>query len=544
MVLHISLVGKSNHSPLTRLDLLEKLRRFSPRAYHATRSYLWTEDNLFTSLSPVPLAVEAPRQSCYYAFKADLCCGGNNDDVRVIAMLLLDLTAAVDGIVAAVTEEEEEDASDVLLVELADVVEESDEIRRAYLRRWGAEEHNYHRKLVHRVVLSSGNLFVLPLSLPYTNFIKNESRKGNDIMELPLVFLNMKKETQECCLERELTEALYDWSNGVERVMREESWHLTIVAVPATVAELIDLYPHLLQKALLHHSVREPLHWLQSGKLASMSSVFTEDIVRIIIQEYRILLKNNLYVRVPLKMPRHTFAHFYSTSLPPSLRSEPLVINHSSTRDEKNLNIVTDEKEVLLGLQLTIAIHRLRYGVPGSHGEVIERFLKDFQRRKDETSAISKDVFSQRSLNRLRRRMMPVASIQGHSTDWMHVYAQEAAMTYDVTDNELAHFDETMLNSTGSDSSSQEEHNSDEYESDGTGSTLDDDDDASYGVDRAIAEMEPLLEAKMREAVLGSSSGGINENENEETAALAAVADNVLFRETVQILARDDLRRR
>ncbi|ORC90860.1 uncharacterized protein TM35_000072840 [Trypanosoma theileri] len=550
MVLHISLVGKSNHSPPTRLDLLEKLRRFSPRAYHATRSYLWTEDNLFTNLSPVKIITAvAPKGDCdccyYYAFKADLSCGGNNEDVRVVAMLLLDLTAAVEEIAAIITEQEdvgEEDVSDVLLVELADVVEQSEERRRAYLRRWAAEEHNYHRKMVNRVVLSSGDLFILPLSLPYTTFIQNESEKENDKIKVSLAFLSLDKETKEHCRERELTEALHDWANGVERVMREESWHLAIVSIPASVAELINVYPHLVQKALLHHSVREPLHWLQSGTLASISSSHAEDIVRVVIQEYRILVQNNRYVRVPLRMPRYTFAHFYCTSIPPSLRSEPLVVNYSSNTQKNNLNIVTDEKEVLLGLQLTIALHRLRCEVPGSHKEVIEQFLKDLQRRNDETSMISNvvndpnDVLSQRRLNRLRRRMMPVASMQGHSTDWMRTYAQEAARMYDVTDKEFARFDENMLNSSESDSSSQEENNTDKYESDDD--TISTTEDEIHAVEREIEEMEPLLEAKMREAVLGRD-GVCSGNEN-ETAALAAVAENVLFRETVQMLAHDD----
>ncbi|EKF37830.1 hypothetical protein MOQ_001968 [Trypanosoma cruzi marinkellei] len=531
MVLHVVLLGKSTSTPLTRLDLLEALRRKSPRGYHATRSYLWTEDNLFTSLSPVPLFDVNSVGCCYYAFRAELSCGGNNEDFRVAVMLLLDLTAAVDNLVAIATEKEdveshEEEESNFLLVELADVLEQSKAIRSDYLKRWGAEEHNYHRTMARRVLLAAGCVYSLSLSL------QSSPCTPSSYLEPQLHFLAMEAEMQNRCREDALTEALHQWANEVERVMREESCHLAVAAVPISVAELLDAHPQLVQTALLHHTVRQPLSWLAVGSQLSSSSKRSDGVVYSVIEEYRVLVQNKLYVRMPLRMSRYSFAHLFFAGLPRVLTEKPL------SRTETPLTLLSpvggdgeeveaDERELLLGLQLTIALHRLRCEVKGEHGFVIEQFLQELQCRNERGyvgDMTPGNASMRRELNRLRRKLMPVATMRGDSMDWMRSYAQEAAMDYNVTEKEIARLEESMLDNSESGTLSAD---------DADDAFSNEDDGAPSGVSQQLEEMESFLEARMCEAVLSGL--------DVEEAALTNVADNVLFLETVQMLAQDDI---
>ncbi|ESL10558.1 hypothetical protein TRSC58_01708 [Trypanosoma rangeli SC58] len=534
MVLHVMLLGKSARSPLTRQDLLTKLRRSSPRGYHATCSYRWTEDSLFTSLSPLPLSAVNGSESCFYAFKADLSCGGNNDDVRVVVMLLMDLTAAVENLIATATEKEEvgsqeTDESNVLLIELADVWEKSEEVRRAYLERWGAEEHDYHHTMVRRVMLSAGHVYALPLSLRPTLPAQSLG------LGLYLQFLAMDAGMRKRYREDAATEALHLWANEVERTMREESCHLTVAAVPPSVAELVDAHPQLVQAALLHHTVRQPLSYLAAGSQSSPTR--SEEIVYSVIQEYRVLMRSKRYVRMPLYMSRYSFAHLFCASLPRLLVEKPLSQTHSLsipvfTVGESSEEVEADERELLHGLQLTIALHRLRCEIKGQHTFVIEQFLKELQCRNERIATSggeADDASLQRRLDRLRRKVMPVVSMRGGSVDWMRSYAQEAAMAHDVTEKGIARFEEFMLDNGASGSTS--ESNDDVEEEDGA--FYSEDGEATAGVSRQLEEMDCFLEMRMRQAVLGSSEVG--------NATLSRVADNVLFHETVQMLAQDEL---
>ncbi|EAN83401.1 hypothetical protein C3747_138g78 [Trypanosoma cruzi] len=531
MVLHVALLGKSTSTPLTRLDLLEALRRNSPRGYHATRSYLWTEDNLFTTLSPVPLFDVNSVGCCYYAFRAELSCGGNNEDFRVAVMLLLDLTAAVDNLVAIATEKEdveshEEEESNFLLVELADVLEQSEATCSDYLKRWGAEEHNYHLTMARRVLLAAGHVYSLPLSLP------SSPCTPSSYLELQFHFLAMEAEMQNRCREDALTEALHQWANEVERVMREESCHLAVAAVPISVAELLDAHPQLVQTALLHHTIRQPLSWLAVGTQLSSSSTRLEGVVNGVIQEYRVLAQNKLYVRVPLRMSRYSFAYLFFAGLPRVLAEKPLsrtetplaLLSHVGGGGEE---VEADERELLLGLQLTIALHRLRFEVKGQHTFVIERFLQELQCRneKGDVAEITPENASlRRELDRLRRKLMPVATMRGDSIDWMRSYAQEAAMDYNVTEKEIDRLEVSMLDNSESGTLSAD---------DADDAFSNKDDEAASGVSQQLEEMDSFLGARMCEAVLSGS--------DVEEAALTNVADNFLFLETVQMLAQDDI---
>ncbi|KEG10898.1 hypothetical protein DQ04_03171020 [Trypanosoma grayi] len=556
MVLHVALVGKCNRSPPTRVDLLKRLRRTSPRSYHATRSYLWTEESLFERLAPVSLDAANSGGSFYYAFGADLSCGNNDDDVRVTIMMMLDLTAAVNDMVAILTEREggaaganvEEADSNVVLVELADVVEQSEESRSAYLTRWGAEEHNYHRTMAHRVLLSAGKVYVVPLPARHSCRLQQDAQLQEREKSIPFAFLAMDGAAREELHDPAATRALHEWSNGVARVMREESWHFAVAAVPASVGELVHTYPQILQPALLHHSVREPLHWLRDGKLAPMTSDCTEGIIRGVIQEYCVQVQNGRYVRLPLRMPRHTFAHFYCAGLsaPSTVAAaaaeEALARARASLAGNRGADMEADSAEVFLGLQLTIALHRLRSEVSGPHSTAIDSFLKERQCRNEESTAIclTDDISSQNELGDLRRKVMSVASRRGDSIEWMRAYAQEAAVAYNMTDNEVLRLDESMLGLGETDTLSTESNNydsDDDDDDDGSATSAGDD---STVASRHVEEMESLLEAGMCEAVLGSS----HDDEAEEEAALEKVADNILFLETVQMLARDGMSRK
>lgn len=538
MALHVLLVGRCLHSPPTREQLLKLLRRHSPRSYHATRSYLWTEDNLFTGLTPVRLADADFHGYCHYAFRADLLFGGNNDDVRVTVMLLLDLTSAVDDLVAIVTEEDEPEVRgnsgeneevNVLLIELADVLEESEEMRNLYLTRWGVEEHDYHRTMVRRVMLAAGGVYALPLRLTVS--------AQEDDMALPLAFLAMDAETRERCREPAVTEALHAWANKVARVMREESRHLTVVAVPASVAGLLDVYPQLTRAALLHHTVRKPLTWLANGKQVSTVLGKTENIVSGVIQEYRMLIHHRRYVRLPLCMSRYLFAFFFHAALPPCLTKEPLTqegLPFLLSAPENDMDVAADEGELLLGLQLTIALHRLRCEVKGSHSTIIEEFLKDVQLGGEKGTvgaAGPHDFFSQSELDRLRRKVMPVSAVRGDPIDWMRACAREAEMEYNLTEKELARLEEVMLSHSESESFSDPDEEEEEKRSDNGDGGLTRDTE-NVDISGQLEEMESLMETHVREALLG---GGCDS----ENTVLDNVSDNILFLQTLQMLARD-----
>ncbi|RNF13199.1 uncharacterized protein Tco025E_06294 [Trypanosoma conorhini] len=535
MVLHVTLLGKSTRSPLTRHDLLTKLRRSSPRGYHATRSYHWTEDSLFTGLSPVPLSVFNASGCCYYALKADLSCGGNPEDVRVAVMLLMDLTAAVENLIALATEKDdaashEAEEDNVLLIELADVWEQSEEVRRAYLERWGVEEHNYHQTMVRRVMLAAGDVYVLPLSLQPTLLTQGQE------LEPQLQFLALDAGGRRRCREEAATEALHLWASEVERVMREESCHLAIAAVPASVAELVDAHPQLVRAALLHHTIQQPFSCLAVE--AQSSPTRSEEILYDVIQEYRVLVRNKHYVRMPLSMSRYSFAHLFCASLPRILVEKPLSqtqtlsssFSHAGGSSEE---VEADERELLLGLQLTVALHRLRCEVNGQHAVIIEQFLKDLQcsneLRATRSGGEDSSVSFQRRLDYIRRKVMPVASLRGDSVEWMRSYAQEAAMAYNVTEKGFARLEEAMLGNRESDTVSE----SSDAAEDSDGALFNSDDEVAAGVSRQLEEVDSFLEARMRQAVLGGC--------DVEEAALDRVADNALFLETVQMLAQGEV---
>nr|CCC48502.1 conserved hypothetical protein [Trypanosoma vivax Y486] len=552
-ILYVTLVGRCAPTPPTRSDLLHALRGCSPRCYHATSSYIWTEDNFFTSLRPYQThpATALGAANPFYAFVADMSCGGNEEDVRVVVMILHDLTVAVKDLVAVVTEgsgvavnskEENGERSDVLLVELADTIEESEEAREAFLRRWGADEHDYHQSMVGRVLMTAGAIYVAPLHMEksiatrVTQVVDGCKRR----VSVPLTLLEMDSSERESLREPTMTEALHRRLGDTFRLMREESWHRAIVAVPMLVAEIVYKQPCLVQDALLHYVVRHPLQWLRNGKMLPTFSPTVEDLVSTVVQEYRMMLQNLRHVRIPLHMPRYVFAHLFCAPVPPSVLAEPLERTIETARlsiltgktQEVDVLLETNKEEVLLGLQLTIALQRLRKEMPYPHGRVIDDFLADVAGKEKEKEGDLRGA-PLRYLRRLRRRLMPVPTTSAHSTEWMRAYAMEAAQTQLITDNELAGFDEYMCGAVDCESSSSETDklawsDGSDLCAFGFNSSMDNDCENAF---RQLEEIEEPLETEVRDAVLAGSH-----NEELELERLAA---NPLLRETVQLLSAD-----
>ncbi|CBH11843.1 hypothetical protein, conserved [Trypanosoma brucei gambiense DAL972] len=561
MVLHVILLGTYSHSPPTRNDLLYSLRKHSQRSYHATSSYLWTEDNLFSNLTPLPLPetlFSSGTHRCgYYAFEAYLSLGGNDEDTRVTAMMLLDLTEAIQGLTAAVTEsegtvkgeEEEEEETDVLLLELADIIEHSEGTRGEYLSRWGAEEYDYHQRMVGRVIMMGGSVFVVPLRpngqlRPRQKSLKQQSLRDKcyERLEPLLTLLEVDDSVRKRFLEEEMTEALQVWAHRVASTMREGSWHLAVVAVPAPVAELVDKNPTLARAALLHHTARQPLHWLRNGALAPTQYSGAESIVRGVVEEYRMLTQSGCYVRVPLRIPRYIFAHLHCSAAPPSLISTPLCATtyfpqqrSASGGDESCVAVEATEEELLHGLQLTIALQRLRREVAGPHAAVIESFLKDVKKggggNLQESNESGEDIFSQRYLCNLRRKVMNVPTLRSHSTSWLYAYAQEAERLQTLTGDDVNRLDDYLFNDGASACSGSDNTTESNEEETGRSHAVYPSERDETDVLLQLKEMEHIMELSTREAVLGGSGG--------ERSELKKVASNALFLNTVHMLSQD-----
>nr|CCC91052.1 conserved hypothetical protein [Trypanosoma congolense IL3000] len=555
MVVHVLLLGKSAGVVPTRYDLLCALRRSSERSYHATSSYIWTEENLFSSLVPVPipkgsLGLCAPETWRFYAFEAHFSVGGNDEDVRVAVMTLLDLTAAVDDLAVLVTEAEEHDKeeSDVLLVELADVIECSEKIRAFYLDRWRAQEHNYHKSMVGRVTMKSGSVFVVPLpggqqmEQPLQNIIPSspfDCGKNRLAILSDLVTTDVTASLKY--REREMTEALHSWACCVARVMRGESWHLVVAAVPPTVAEVANAHPELVRAALLHHVVRFPLHWLPNGMLAPTAPPTAGMVVHDVVREYRVLIQNNWCVRIPLHLPRYIVAHFQCADTPPAVVAQPLLTpsslgrSNETTKDESAGSAEASGDELLWGLQLTVALQRLRKEDNSAHAAATEKVLEEVKYGDNSEffsgGATAGDGCFRRRLWALQRKVMPVQNLREHDRGWLLEYAREAERLQFFTDNEADLVDKYMDYESGDnyDSSSSRSDAETEDESEVFGRDAADvpEDGCNMTFSQQLRIMENAIGENACETLLGDSQT--------EDDVLREVASNTLFINTVHM---------
>jgi len=453
------------------------------RGYRATRSYVWTAEQLFT----------ASDAAIYDLDTADawlsvwhLEVGGNTADVDVLLLLLCELSEALDGLALRLLQipPAEGDAGsegcgvaagreDPLLAAVGPALEEGrPAVLDAYLRRWGVGEHEYHEALAGRLWLRSAEVVVVPAGQMAESAVACAAR----------VAAGLRKAQWPSVPE--LTSEVQRWALRVEAAMAE-SWHTPVVAVPPLMGLFLRQLPRpLLHEGLLYHSVNNALciapgtsgqqqeqsstsvvpasYWRApvGRRLGAMEALsIAEEESRELSSlgaQYEELLTQRRYVRVALPcLPRYLFVLILCCGLPSLLRQRlAKAYRAGAAADVADVEDAgATVEEVLLGVTVSWALLRwqrylrsnpLSFPVTAAHRvhqravvvrRIYQECVTELHRRLPSCTAMAGGT-ALRSLQRRLGRPYPT-EYRGSSLGWVLRYVRDAEVDLDEPTQEL-----------------------------------------------------------------------------------------------------------
>lgn len=393
----------------SRFSIYRQAAKLSGLAAYTIQAYVWTKDNFWSCLRQISITPCNAGDFVYYAFRAVVDVAQSNDDVDVLLLLGREITRVMHipahtHVACRVSLLKESLVgckyrvpnllsstsmfTDILLLQLADQIEENRDFLEDLLQENGVTEWDYHYALQGRLWFVNGDVRIVASEL--ANSVCYFPAKATVEAEIEKFF--------ECIVaalsvqEKYLSEEIQKWLDSTVSPQMRWCAVTCFALLPPVLASVVKQLPRsLLYECLRHHLVRFPLRYkLESNILLlekeelpcvivtspvpqtllgehlyySNPSMKEEDLtmekenqtLKDVQSEMNIIHAHNRAARTPLeRLPSYLYELLLGeTPLPSSsFFSENVKLCFAGASEEH-------AKEVKLGLQISFAMERWR----------------------------------------------------------------------------------------------------------------------------------------------------------------------------------------